>query len=91
MACSKDSSILLYINNIFFFFFYRYSTSLHWSLTQMTPVSGQANAVNSTERFVNILSIIAGPGVIHLGDGDCIENADDGLRRQDGDATEASS
>jgi len=26
----------------------------------MTPVSRQANAVNSTERFVNILSIIVG-------------------------------
>lgn len=39
---------------------YRYSTSLHWSLTQFTPASMDVQPQNVFERFFSIMVLIAG-------------------------------
>lgn len=41
-------------------FVFQYSTSLHWSLTQMTPASMQVVPVNTLEREFNIVVIFVG-------------------------------
>eukprot|EP00931_Biecheleriopsis_adriatica_P108176 TRINITY_DN82511_c0_g1_i1.p1 TRINITY_DN82511_c0_g1~~TRINITY_DN82511_c0_g1_i1.p1 ORF type:complete len:918 (-),score=156.58 TRINITY_DN82511_c0_g1_i1:28-2781(-) len=38
---------------------YQYSTSLHWSLTQLTPASMEVNAQNTLERLFTILVVIS--------------------------------
>jgi hypothetical protein len=39
---------------------YQYVTSLHWSITQMTPGSMQVFPVNSAERVFNIVCLVSG-------------------------------
>lgn len=38
---------------------YRYSTSLHWSLTQFTPASMEVHPTNTQERVFNVFVLIA--------------------------------
>jgi len=39
---------------------YQYFTSLHWSLTQMTPASMQVSALNTSERIFSISAVTCG-------------------------------